>query len=387
MQRSSERILVTHAGGLTVDMHRTRGGGGSAQARADIAEAVRRQAKCGVDVVNDGEQAKTTWNGYARERLGGLELRRFPRGEGPVGLGGMYARDVADFGEYFELNLGARGVERLRVGQPQREPATREVACLTAPLTYAGQTAVLQDIANLKSALEGVGYVDAFLTAIAPGTIEHWLYNEYYSSDEDFLFAIADAMREEYRAITDAGIIVQLDDPDLLDAWQIHPEMNVSRYQKYQELRVEAINRSLRGIPPELVRLHVCWGSGHGPHAHDIPLKEVIQLIYQVNAEAYSIEASNVRHEHEWTVFRDAPLPPGKILIPGVAGHASDHVEHPELIAQRLLHYAVLVGRENVMAGTDCGLGHRVGHPEIAWAKLAAMAEGARIATRELWRA
>ncbi len=385
MHRSTDRILVTHAGGLTLDMHRPRGAGDAAQVRRDITEAVVRQARCGVDVINDGEQAKTTWNGYARERLGGLELRTYPRGEGPAGLSNMYARDIADFGEYFELNLGARGAERLRVGQPRSAPATREVACVTAPLTYIGQAAVRQDIANFKTALAGVEHVDAFLTAIAPGTIEHWLQNEYYSNQEDFLFAIADAMHAEYQAITDAGIILQLDDPDLPDAWQIHPELSVPRYQEYQELRVEAINRALRGIPPEMVRLHVCWGSGHGPHTHDIPLKEIIGLIYKVNAEAYSIEAANARHEHEWTVFRDAPLPDGKILIPGVAGHATDHVEHPELIAQRLLRYAVLVGRENVIAGTDCGLGHRVGHPDIAWAKLAAMAEGARLASRELW--
>ncbi len=385
MHRSTDRILVTHAGGLTLDFHKPRGEGGPSEVRAAITEAVVRQMRAGVDIINDGEQAKSTWNGYARERLDGLELRRYPRSESAADPSAMYARDVADFGEYFDLNLGARGAERLRTGRQLSAPATREVICVTGPLSYTGREAVQRDIANFKQALAGATYVDAFLTAIAPPTIEHWLQNEYYSSEEDFLFAIADAMHEEYKAITDAGIVLQLDDPDLPDAWQIHPELNVPRYQEYQELRVETINRSLQGIPPEMVRLHVCWGSGHGPHTHDIPLKEIIGAIYKVNAEAYSIEASNVRHEHEWTVFRDAPLPEGKILIPGVAGHATDHVEHPELIAQRLLRYAVLIGRENLIAGTDCGLGHRVGHPDIAWAKLHAMAEGARLASRELW--
>jgi 5-methyltetrahydropteroyltriglutamate--homocysteine methyltransferase len=385
MKRSSERILVTHAGSLTLDMHKPRGEGSPEDIRHDVAEAVRRQVECGVDVVNDGEQAKGSWSNYARERLTGLEVREYPRGEAPAGLGRMYSRDIVEFGEYFALNLGARGVERLHAGERRSEPQTRQVICLTGPLTYVGQAAVQTDIANLKAALNGIQVEDAALTAVAPGTIEHWLHNEYYSSDEDFLFAIADAMHEEYKAITDAGIVLQLDDPDLPDAWQIHPEMSVKQYQDYEELRVEAINRSLQGIAPEMVRLHVCWGSGHGPHKYDIPLKEIIHLIYKANTEAYSIEASNVRHEHEWTVFRDAPLPAGKILIPGVAGHSSDHIEHPELIAQRLVRYAGVVGRENVIAGTDCGLGHRVGHPDLAWAKLEAMAEGARIASKELW--
>ncbi|MFI5269630.1 MAG: epoxyalkane--coenzyme M transferase, partial [Chloroflexota bacterium] len=201
-----------------------------------------------------------------------------------------------------------------------------------------------------------------------------------------FLFAIAEAMHEEFKAITDAGLILQIDDPDLPDGWQIYPEMTVGDYRNYAELRVEALNHALRGIPEEQVRLHVCWGSGHGPHTNDIPLKHIVDLIFKVHAQCYSIEASNPRHDHEWRVFETVKLPEGKMLMPGVVGHVTNLIEHPQLVADRLVRYAKLVGRENVQAGTDCGLGHRVGHGEIAWAKLEALAEGARLASQELWR-
>jgi 5-methyltetrahydropteroyltriglutamate--homocysteine methyltransferase len=220
---------------------------------------------------------------------------------------------------------------------------------------------------------------------VAPGTIEHWLRNEHYASDEAYLAAIADAMKVEYDAIVQAGYILQVDDPDLADAWQIHPHMSVADYQKFAGLRIEALNHALRDIPPERVRFHVCWGSYHGPHKHDLPLRHLTSLLLAVRAEAYSIEASNPRHDHEWRVWEDVKLPEGKILIPGVVGHASDFVEHPELVAERLTRYARIVGRENVVAGTDCGLGPRVGHPKIAWAKLEALVEGARLATAQLW--
>ena len=226
---------------------------------------------------------------------------------------------------------------------------------------------------------------ETFLPSVAPGTIEHWLRNEYYSSDEEYLFALADAVREEYKAIVDAGFLLQIDDPDLGDAWQIHSDMTVPEYRKFAELRIEALNHALRDIPPERVRLHVCWGSYHGPHLFDIPLRDIIDLILKVRAEGYSIEASNPRHDHEWRMWEDVKLPEGKVLIPGVVGHSSDFIEHPELVAERLIKYARLVGRENVIAGTDCGLGTRVGHPKITWAKFQAMAEGAQLATKELW--
>jgi 5-methyltetrahydropteroyltriglutamate--homocysteine methyltransferase len=227
--------------------------------------------------------------------------------------------------------------------------------------------------------------VEPFLPAIAPGTIEHWMRNRYYPNDEMYLSAIAKAMREEYQAIVQAGFLLQIDNPDLPDAWQIHPQLSVAEYRKFAELRVEALNHALRDIPPERVRLHVCWGRYHGPHKYDIPLKDIVDLILKVRAEGYSIEASNPRHEHEWRVWEDVRFPEGKVLIPGVVGHATDFIEHPELVAERLVKYARLVGRENVIAGTDCGLGGRVGHPQIVWAKFEALAEGARLATQQLW--
>jgi 5-methyltetrahydropteroyltriglutamate--homocysteine methyltransferase len=226
---------------------------------------------------------------------------------------------------------------------------------------------------------------EAFLTAVAPGTIEHWMANEHYPSDEAYIYAIADAMHEEYKAITDGGFILQIDDPDLPDAWQMYPEMSVADYRKYAELRIDALNHALRDCPQEQVRLHVCWGSYHGPHKYDIPLRDIVDIVLKVRAQAYSIEASNPRHEHEWQLWEDVKLPEGKMLIPGVVSHCSDFIEHPELVAQRLGRFARLVGRENVIAGTDCGLGGRVGHPSIVWAKFQTMAEGAQLATRQLW--
>jgi 5-methyltetrahydropteroyltriglutamate--homocysteine methyltransferase len=281
----------------------------------------------------------------------------------------IYGRDAAEFPEYF----AGRG-----------NLAGREAVCI-GPLTYIGQRAVQADVANFRAGLAGIETTEAFLPAVAPGTIEHWLRNEYYASDEAYLAAIADAMKVEYDAIVQAGYIVQVDDPDLADAWQIHPHMSVADYRKFAGLRIEALNHALRDIPPDRVRFHVCWGSYHGPHKHDLPLRHLTSLLLAVRAEAYSIEASNPRHGHEWRVWEGVKLPEGKILIPGVVGHASDFVEHPELVAERLMKYARIVGRENVIAGTDCGLGPRVGHPKIAWAKFEALVEGARLATTQLW--
>ena len=288
-------------------------------------------------------------------------------------LAQIYGRDAAEFPEYF----AGRG-----------NLAGREAVCV-GPLTYIGPRAVQADIDNFRAGLVGIEATEAFLPAVAPGTIEHWLRNEHYASDEAYLAAIADAMKVEYDAIVRAGYVLQIDDPDLADAWQIHPHMSLADYQKFAGLRIEALNHALRDIPPERVRFHVCWGSYHGPHKHDLPLRHLTSLLLAVRAEAYSIEASNPRHDHEWRVWEDVKLPEGKILIPGVVGHASDFVEHPELVAERLTKYARIVGRDNVIAGTDCGFAqapftNRV-HPSIIWAKLAALAEGARMATKELW--
>jgi 5-methyltetrahydropteroyltriglutamate--homocysteine methyltransferase len=254
-----------------------------------------------------------------------------------------------------------------------------------APLRYVGQAELQKDLDNFTAGLAGVAVAGAFLPANTPGTIEHWIANEHYKSDEEFVFAIAEVMREEYRAIVDAGFLLQIDDPDLPDGWACLPGIGLADYRKYATVRVDALNHALRGIPREKVRLHVCWGSFHGPHHDDIPLSDIIDLIFRVNAGSYSIEASNPCHEHEWRVFEDVKLPGGATLIPGVVGHCTDFIEHPDLVAERLVRYARLVGRENVLAGTDCGLGTRVGHASICWAKFEAMAEGARRATKILW--
>ena len=379
MKRSTDRILITHAGSLARppelrDLLVAKDDGQpydpttlAARVRSAVRGVVRQQITAGIDVVNDGEQSKRNFTSYARERLGGVEERRLEPGERVLAM--IYGRDAAEFPEYF----AGRG-----------NLAGREAVC-SGPLTYIGHAAVQADLANLRAALEGLEVVEAFLPAVAPGTIEHWLRNEHYATDEAFLAAIADAMKPEYEAIVQAGFLLQIDDPDLADAWQIHPHMGVPEYQKFAALRIEALNHALRDIPPERVRFHVCWGSYHGPHKHDLPLRDFVDLILAVRAEGYSIEASNPRHDHEWRVWEDVNLPDGKILIPGVVGHASDFVEHPELVAERLVKYGRLVGRDNVIAGTDCGLGPRVGHPRIAWAKFEALAEGARLATRALW--
>jgi 5-methyltetrahydropteroyltriglutamate--homocysteine methyltransferase len=386
MKRDINRILTTHAGALprpqdlwTMIVARASGQAYDREAlpmrlRAAVAEVVRRQLECGLDSINDGELSKTSFTSYVRERLAGYESRDTKPGEGPKPLSVM-SRDMKRFAEYFSGKHGGFGWAGFRA---------RQVFC-TGPLKYIGHAALREDLDNFKAALAGARSAEAFLPANTPGTIEHWLRNEYYANDEEFLYAIAEAMREEYQAIVAAGFLLQIDDPDLPDGWQMYPEMSVRDYRKYATLRVDALNHALRGIPREKIRLHVCWGSFHGPHQADIPLRDIIDIIFRVRASSYSIEASNPVHEHEWEVFEKAKLPQGAVLIPGVVGHCSDFIEHPELVAQRLTRYAKLVGRENVMAGTDCGLGPRVGHPDIAWAKLEAMVQGARLASRQLW--
>jgi 5-methyltetrahydropteroyltriglutamate--homocysteine methyltransferase len=254
----------------------------------------------------------------------------------------------------------------------------------TGAITYQGQAAVQSDIATFKAALAGVNPAEAFIPAVAPGTIELQRRNTYYPTDEAYLFAIAEAMREEYRAIVDAGFVLQLDDPRVVTQYGMpDPAPSIADYRKFAELRVEAINHALAGIPSDRVRYHLCWGSWHGPHAFDLEMKHLVGIMLAVKAGAYLFEAGNVRHEHEYVVWDDVKLPDGKILVPGVVSHATDVVEHPELVAQRIVRFAERVGRENVMAGTDCGFGGR-SHPQIAWAKLKSLTEGAAIASRAL---
>jgi 5-methyltetrahydropteroyltriglutamate--homocysteine methyltransferase len=398
MKRSTDRILASHAGNLPrpgdlwqMLVERDAGKDVSdealqARVKQAVKDVVKKQVNCGLDIVNDGEQSKRSWQTYANTRLSGLEQRS---GQDRVETAGsIIGRDIEEFGDYFGRAFGGGGGGGAASASTLRAGATGglsdPVYCV-GPLGYMGLEQAQTDIANLNAALEGVRVEEAVLTAIAPGTIEHWLHNEYYKSDEEFLFAIAEAMNKEYKVITDAGLLLQIDDPDLADAWQIHANMDVDAYRKFAKLRVESINVALKDVPRERVRLHVCWGSMHGPHKNDIPLRHIADLILTVNAGVYSVEASNPRHEHEWRIWEDFKLPQDSVLMPGVVGHASDFIEHPELVAEHLVRYAGVVGRENVIAGTDCGLGGRVGHANIAWAKFEAMAEGCRIATKELW--
>ena len=382
MKRSTERILVTHAGSLArpkdlMEMLLARNDGKPydrealpKRLRSAVAEVAQKQIECGVDIVNDGELGKSNFSRYARERLSGFVERPAGPDFKPTSI---FGRDMIEFPDYF--NRGGR----TSIGHHSR------VFYCAEPLKYVGHDEVKADIENLKAALHGKQFEEAFLPAIAPGTMEHWMKNEYYPTEEAYLFAIADAMHEEYKAIVNAGFVLQIDDPDLADAWQMFPQMSAADYRKYQEMRIDALNHGLRDLPIDRVRFHMCWGSYHGPHKYDIPLKDIVDIILKVRAGAYSIEASNPCHEHEWRVWEDVKLPDGKILIPGVVGHYSDFIEHPQAIADRLVRYAKIMGRENVMAGTDCGIGSRVGHPQVGWAKFQAMAEGARMATKELW--
>jgi 5-methyltetrahydropteroyltriglutamate--homocysteine methyltransferase len=379
MIRSDGRIRVTHQGTLPRpddlrSLVRARGSGQdynsdelAQRLTAAVAEVVRHQIEIGIDSINDGEQSKTSFSDYVTTRLGGLE----PTPE--IYYSPITGRDRLQFPDYHQ---------RMRLG------GTRHVYQCVGPLTYAGQALVQADIANLRTAIAGKqGQVEqAYLPAVAPGSIEHWLRNSYYPDEEAFLYAIADAMHEEYRAIVESGFVLQVDDPDLADGWQVDPRVDLAEYRRRAALRTEVLNHALRGLPEDRIVMHMCWGSGKGPHTNDLPLSEFVDIVLSINAGAYSIEAANPRHEWEWEVWKDTKLPDGKVLIPGVMAHCTDHVEHPRLIAQRLVRYANLVGRENVIAGSDCGLGSRVGDPLICWAKLQAGVEGARLASQELWR-
>ena len=385
MQRSNDRILVTHAGALprsedlrTLVFARAEGEPYDADLlaktlRDEVAAAVRKQIACGIDVVNDGELGKTNFTNYVRERLSGFERREASAKAGGL-IHSISARDEVEFADYYE-----------KVGGGFRGPRSRREAYCVDELRYVGQDALKEDLTNFRAALEGVTVAGAFINANTPGTIEHWLHNEHYPSEEAFLYAIAEVMRVEYNAIVEAGFDLHVDNPDLPDAWQMYPEMSVAEYQAYAQLRVEVLNHALRDIPREKITLHCCWGSFHGPHKYDIPLEDIAAVLFSVKAGRYSIEASNPAHEHEWSVFENVKVPEGTMLIPGVVGHCTNFIEHPRLVAERLDRYAQLVGKENAMAGTDCGIGPRVAHPTICWAKFESMRDGAKLATEALW--
>lgn len=382
-----QRILVTHTGRLSsslrefepLDLRIGRGEAYDATAyaamkRRAIHDVVRKQLEVGVDIVSDGELGRRRDFAYYSRRIGGIELRDLKPGE--VGATVLRSRERLAFPDYY----AEADATRPAVARPRR------IVC-TGPLESLGLGELQQEIAEFKAALSGAE-LGAFFPVIAPGWIDHFIFNEYYRTDEEFVFALAEAMRPEYLAVIEAGLILQIDDPGLADAWPTFiPQPPLEDYQRYARIRVDALNHALRGIPPERLRYHLCWGSWHGPHTEDIPLRDIVGLLLQVKARGYSVEAGNVRHEHEWKVWRDVRLPEGKVLIPGVVSHKTSAVEHPELVADRLLNYANLVGGENVQAGTDCGMGLGRVHHEVGWAKLQVLAEGARLASRRLWGA
>jgi 5-methyltetrahydropteroyltriglutamate--homocysteine methyltransferase len=378
MKGSVDRILTTHAGSLPRPadlLALTPSGDGAAYAarvRRAVADVVRRQADAGLDVVTDGEMSKPSFITYVTERLSGFE----PSLE-PGALPWAGSKEAAAFPEFY--------APMLRQGPNAAAP---RFVC-TGAVTYVGHARVQADIDNLRSALAGVRVEEAFLPAIAPSNVEGRQRNAYYKTDEEYLFAIAEAMREEYRAIVDAGFVLQIDDPRLVTYYILEPRSTVAECRAWAEVRVEALNHALRGIPPERVRFHTCYSINIGPRVHDMELKDVVDLILRVRAGAYSFEAANPRHEHEWRVWERVALPEGALLVPGVITQSTVLVEHPELVAERIVRFAGVVGRERVVAGADCGFASFAGsteiHPSVVWAKLASLTAGAALASRQLW--
>jgi 5-methyltetrahydropteroyltriglutamate--homocysteine methyltransferase len=403
MRTSSDHILTSHDGSLPrpdelIEANRAHEAGGASdehlfqqKLRAAVSDVVRPQCDLGIDIPGDGEFGKSmgqrvnygAWRSYSFSRLGGLDhgapspydstsRRSHP---GQVGL----------------TNFADRR-DRARFAAAEADPDSgtsmghRLVApTCVGPLTYIGHDAIKADIANLKAALTAAGIAEGFMTSVGPASCSR-IGNAYYGTEEEFVHACAEAMREEYKAILDAGLVLQFDDPAIAENWDlINPEPSLEDYKKFTMVRVKALNHAIRGLPQERIRFHLCWGSWHGPHTTDIPMPDIIDVMLAINVAAYSFEAGNVRHEHEWKVWQDVKLPDGKLILPGVVSQATNVVEHPELVAERILRFANLVGREGVIASTDCGLGGRV-HPDIAWAKLETLAQGAALASRQLWR-
>jgi 5-methyltetrahydropteroyltriglutamate--homocysteine methyltransferase len=387
MKRSTDRILTTHVGSLIrpqalQDILRAKQAGQPYDQAAydkcltqSIDDVVSRQADIGVDVVSDGEFGKAiSWNQYVVERLSGFELRAIPAGFRP----GTPGADRTRFKEFYaELDV--------------REPMAnaKMVACV-GPVKYIGQDILRRDIDNFKAALKGAKVEEAFMPVVAPSSVLPDRKDEYYKGEEEWLDAVTAAMRTEYQTIVDAGFILQIDDARAATAYdRMVPPGTFEEYRRWLAKFVESLNRALEGIPEDRVRYHVCWGSWPGPHVSDVALKDIVDLILKVRAGAYVIESANPRHEHEWQVWKNVKLPDGKVLIPGVISHATNVVEHPELIAERITRFANLLGRENVLAGTDCGFAqgtfYRRVHPTVMWAKFEALVEGARLASKQLW--
>ena len=349
-----------------------------------IAETVKKQVEIGIDCINDGEFWTARSLAHYAAHFTGLEARPVKLGEPPTTRHSTRERD--EFRDFY-ADMDKLGTLFFVPGEKPMPPMTERVIA-RGPVKSRGPQAINREIDAFKAAIDRSGSKvgEAFIAVLAPGWLDHFIFNEYYNTDEEFLFALAEAVREEYRAVVSAGFVLQIDDPGLPDWWDmIKPEPTVEEYRKFAKLRIEAVNHALVGIPEEKVRYHLCWGSWHGPHTHDLPLEHIVDLVLAVKAQTYSFEAGNVRHEHEWRAWQAVKVPPGKILMPGVVSHATNLVEHPQLVADRILRYTAIVGRENVIAGTDCGLGGRV-HAELAWAKLRALVEGAQLASKNLWR-
>jgi 5-methyltetrahydropteroyltriglutamate--homocysteine methyltransferase len=383
MKCSTDRILTTHAGSLPrpadiLQMIRAKARGEpvdekelGARVKEAVTEVVRKQADVGLDVIDDGEFGKPSFVTYVRDRLGGLEAH----GVRPNAW--LSSREAVSFPDYYKA-------------QESASPRARQVqmAC-TSPLTYKGQAALKAELDNLKAALKGIDVADVFVPCISPANIEDWNENKYYETNDQYLFAIADAMNVEYRTIVDAGFLVQVDDPRLVSYYLMDPGMSVDGIRTWAIKRVEALNHALRGVPTEKIRYHTCYSINMGPRVHDLEVKHIIDILLKIRAGAFSFEASNPRHEHEWAVWKDAKIPDGTVLIPGVITNSSVLVEHPELVAQRLIRFTDFMGRENVIAGTDCGFASFAGsdevHASIVWAKMEAMVQGAEIASKKLW--
>jgi 5-methyltetrahydropteroyltriglutamate--homocysteine methyltransferase len=381
MIRSTERFLTTHTGSLPRpdDLIRmmyakeegvpVEPGALKARVRAAVADVVRRQRDAGLDIINDGEMSKPSYATYVKDRLAGF---------GGTGNSFVY-QDLADFPKLASRVFGDPGRSR------------RKTPACNAPIGVRDADATKADVDNLKTALDAVGGGDAFMSAASPGVVSLFFRNDHYPSHEAYLFAIADAMRHEYEAVFAAGMVLQIDCPDLAMGRHIqYAQLELPEFRKRAAMHVEALNHALGRIPPERLRMHLCWGNYEGPHHCDVPLADIIDIVFTARPATISFEAANPRHAHEWTLFERIELPEGKVLIPGVIESKCNFIEHPELIAQRIGRYARLVGRENVIAGTDCGYGTWVGQaavdPDVVWAKLAALSEGARLASREFWR-
>jgi 5-methyltetrahydropteroyltriglutamate--homocysteine methyltransferase len=379
MKRSENRILTTHVGSLIrpkslLDAGKNdpaRGPAYQQELKRDVADIVAKQAAAGVDIVNDGEFGKSGWANYSLERMSGFEPRPDKLYEA-VWLG----RDRIRFAEFMKAEF------------PRGATGTAGHAC-TGPIKYKGPSEVRRDLENLKAGAAATKVEDLFFTAVAPASVGYDASNEYYKTEQDYVFAIADALREEYLEIYKSGVVLQVDDAVLANMYDHLTQESPKRYREWAELRVAALNRALQGIPEDRIRYHICFGSWHVPHVADAALEDIVDLMLKVNAGAYSIEAANVRHEHEWYVWEKTKLPAGKILIPGIITHHTTTVEHPRLVAERIERFAKIVGRENVIASTDCGFAQAEGiqrvHPQVMWAKFESLAEGAKLASKKLW--